>query len=1466
MTFESLRSKIRAIAGQGTSNAVELDQRPSASLKRTASSMDTVDSTGGDLDPLYSSRKRMRIHLDTPPSPPPELNPFNASAVNALESMFGRVIALAASAKTPLASSSSSSSYRTPLSKLLEQQRHLQQLRARERRSKLQRDQASAQSRTKDHATNSTVPQREFTFSLGNGHPQSSQQTPAIKSAWSQLLEKPAEENERAGYKFMLPPTTGAVYQPEPVKEAPHPQHRTVFNFGEQAGAMRNGASALTESHKAQAPPAAEQLDSDVVELLSSDDEDAAEEQEEFGSEEEYGSEENYSYDDENVEDESEELEEIEGEEGYDYEEQESDMPVQHSQPVHLRETKTRPATHSQATIDLDEEEDEEERLEGNDASFQSEQDENEEEVEEEVEEEEEDEQLEDSDGQDLEDALRRERNARNRMMHGFQGFPKPGHSQPDNIRASLQSRTLLHADEETYSRDIDQYSDEDVDEEENIDSEDIGSAEEEEPEQEEGRPQVSYRPRPSMWNHQPAQRTSLPSAASEQPPATKSSGGSPSENVVLLLDSDDEDEGEQAEDDDLVAGSDEDQEDIEEQESEEEAQDEGEQYDEENEQGDYQEIPEFEADEMQEIHPQSQSTYNPIAGEDAEQVDLVQSEYSQPDFDSEHDEATPSQELEQDSQGQPELSQSHYQFGDGEGHDEVVSSDVVGAVDDEENDEVVPEDVAEVVDYEENDEVVPQDVAETFDDQQPDMDDQHHIELMEHSDEQARAVDLDQEVMAGSQQTGHVVDLEGAPSSGAPVTQDIALSYNLISSVEDEEMTGPSDAFLDQLPQADTTYSITHTEVFTPDATQLSLSMEASYPLMLDGDLTGSTLGEGVVFDQELVDTAVREVIAANNIASLLDSAAESSMLTEEDERARFGQPVSFMERLQAAAAQEDQTELTPELMNAISSAPSQSQATSDAELSQTLPRKSRLTRVGTMAQTVLEGKAFLDKTESRRQSQTPTSANDSELTAETSLDVLADRAMSAPVVSAQPLSPTVTRSQSGHRGEIELLVKEARAFCGGSFGGARAVSSPGALHGSPAVGAFDALPPLGSSGISSPFSQFDAGHASPSRGMGYVRRRTSLGSSSEKTSGDDETAELNQGSVFSTSSMASPLASRKGGVVDLAAERVIQSTVVGNHALRPFINPPSPAGATVGSGSGGASRSGSLEPYAAIMSPTTTHQLQSTTTSTNLFNFGQPSFGFGGAGQGVFGGIRDNSSSPGSSSRTSPQSVGFAFGSTFLTSNSGATPALDSTMPTSVFTSTTTTTTATTTLLETPPRKIAESVDGGASKQNVHESEEIRDPFLEGLESTTPLHTDTISAGEEAATLTEVGEANAEAVSKQEPEHQEPEQQEPGQQEPERPEGHALNPEEAPASITLGDHEGEAERNHGGQEGDHEGDGEDGGDEGEDSDAVAAVATSSSSGPVKKSKRKRSAFKTPSNNRQKRAALRLSKQASRS
>lgn len=260
MTFESLRSKIRAIAGQGSASAPELDLRPPTSLKRTASSVDSMDSTRGDLDPLYSSRKRMRITLDTPPSPPPELNPFNASAVNALESMFGRVIALASSAKTPL--SSSSASYRTPLSTLQEQQRQLQQQRARERQSKLQREQTLAQSRSKDHPSvnASTVPQREFTFSLANGHPQ---QTPAIQSAWSQLLMKSTEDSNRktatdasTGYKFMLPPTTGAVLPSAVVKEEPHPQHRAVYNFGGQARAVKDVAPTTTESRKPQAPPA----------------------------------------------------------------------------------------------------------------------------------------------------------------------------------------------------------------------------------------------------------------------------------------------------------------------------------------------------------------------------------------------------------------------------------------------------------------------------------------------------------------------------------------------------------------------------------------------------------------------------------------------------------------------------------------------------------------------------------------------------------------------------------------------------------------------------------------------------------------------------------------------------------------------------------------------------------------------------------------------------------------------------------------------------------------------------------------------------------------------------------------------------------------------------------------------------------------------------------------------------------
>ncbi|KAG0202449.1 hypothetical protein BGX28_005025 [Mortierella sp. GBA30] len=375
--------------------------------------------------------------------------------------------------------------------------------------------------------------------------------------------------------------------------------------------------------------------------------------------------------------------------------------------------------------------------------------------------------------------------------------------------------------------------------------------------------------------------------------------------------------------------------------------------------------------------------------------------------------------------------------------------------------------------------------------------------------------------------------------------------------------------------------------------------------------------------------------------------------------------------------------------------------------------PRKTRLARMGTMAQTVMEGKAFIEQVEAKHgnsraspQSQQPEQPeqperpqqeqeeqhveriDDLQWTAPSGAAVLtlddlaehasvAQRAATAPVFASSETfatttttttASTVVPTPSVRRGEVALLVEEARAFCSNVRTSARAGSSPSTMVSSssskPAINSSSgSISMMTTSTVDADGLEMTAGQntalvrgsSSPSRSLGFARRRVSLGMGMDHDKGVNRSTSIStdeqqeqqqpqqqqqqQQHVLSSSISSNPSSSlftsnassfppismtpRKSGVVDLAAEKVIQSTVVGSHALRPFINPPSP----VGSGHHLGSRSSSQEP-SAVVSPQKQHHHQ-----TSTFSFGQTPFGL---------------VSPGSSSTTT--GVGFGFGSSFV------------------------------------------------------------------------------------------------------------------------------------------------------------------------------------------------------------------------
>ncbi|KAG0090563.1 hypothetical protein BGZ92_002696 [Podila epicladia] len=274
-------------------------------------------------------------------------------------------------------------------------------------------------------------------------------------------------------------------------------------------------------------------------------------------------------------------------------------------------------------------------------------------------------------------------------------------------------------------------------------------------------------------------------------------------------------------------------------------------------------------------------------------------------------------------------------------------------------------------------------------------------------------------------------------------------------------------------------------------------------------------------------------------------------------------------------------------------------------SEEPQESPRNARLMRSGTMVITAREGRAFVERQErqegtsvegrTRKAHSAPTmmtrrtAASESHLQAkdaqEDELEASSSSPRFLPEAEFDRSTPPSTSVRRGGVGEVDLLVKEAREFCGRVSPASRTGSSPSSLGGhypAPII----APPPFG--------------HAVPSlapnadASQGYVA---------------DFSGEWSRDAQADTPPKSVPALTTtptKRGVVDLAEENVIQSTVVGSHALRKFIHPPASMGAsshgTNTHSSGQAqSRSSSLEP---AISPRIHH-------SNSMFSFGQNPLG---------------------------------------------------------------------------------------------------------------------------------------------------------------------------------------------------------------------------------------------------------------
>ncbi|KAF9190925.1 hypothetical protein BGZ51_008074 [Haplosporangium sp. Z 767] len=364
----------------------------------------------------------------------------------------------------------------------------------------------------------------------------------------------------------------------------------------------------------------------------------------------------------------------------------------------------------------------------------------------------------------------------------------------------------------------------------------------------------------------------------------------------------------------------------------------------------------------------------------------------------------------------------------------------------------------------------------------------------------------------------------------------------------------------------------------------------------------------------------------------------------------------ISLMERLRAVAREEGikvppipdplslmnlALEGTPILSEDPSVSEPQAQSTNDLGIvpAPSEPRRTRLMRYTTINETVKEGKAFIEQAEARsranKMKEMSATLPVTNVTDETEEDAISSASTSTkpeesthtPVTRKAASSGNASTSTTGtkYSSELKLLVEEARAFCSGNAVG-RMSSSPGSIGASTASLDQDtatqyAQTPSRVVTVEVPSSTYNH------------RRGSSLAMEMDNeglvTSAEPENL-LPSHQLPSTA----PITPQRSSVVDLVAENVIQSKVVGNHSLRPFIHPPSPVGSAVGSGNGLAgSRSNSLEPNA-IPSPSRPFQ-------PSAFTFGQTPLGISGV---------SGSKSPSVTGPLGSPSVGFGFGTSFV------------------------------------------------------------------------------------------------------------------------------------------------------------------------------------------------------------------------
>ncbi|KAF9430365.1 hypothetical protein BGZ94_007188 [Podila epigama] len=312
--------------------------------------------------------------------------------------------------------------------------------------------------------------------------------------------------------------------------------------------------------------------------------------------------------------------------------------------------------------------------------------------------------------------------------------------------------------------------------------------------------------------------------------------------------------------------------------------------------------------------------------------------------------------------------------------------------------------------------------------------------------------------------------------------------------------------------------------------------------------------------------------------------------------------------------------------------------------------PRKARLQRSGTMDVTAREGPAnSAPAMMSRLTSMTEMDDQAMEQTPEGEKSSSSPKFL--PNADFELEAPSLPSGRG--RSEVDLLVKEAREFCARAPP-SRTGSSPVSAGGSIGDHSMVTMP------VMAPFSEVPTlfgttGMSSGPTGLNLERRRSSVEMSQDQRS---ETA-----SPRSTTSSTMRLPPTPTiGVVDLAEEKVIQSTMVGSHALRKFIHTPLPKGgspSTHGSTGHGAgpthSRSTSLEPN---ISPRCSlhyqqqqqqQQQQSLGSGGNMFTFG-----FGQTPLGVNLGTPPAPPVFGSQGGISPsRSVGFGFGSSISPSS---------------------------------------------------------------------------------------------------------------------------------------------------------------------------------------------------------------------